>query len=388
MSRIIKAGWLRGYLAFTDSQESPESFHLWTGISTIAAALRRKVWFDHAYFEVFPNMFIVLVSPPGRCKKSTAMRIGRSIGQVVPGVTYSVDSTSRERLITDLSQTNVDGHSSLTVQSSEFASFVATSAMDMVMFLTDIFDSPNIWTHRTKGGGTQEIKNAWLNLQAGTTPDWLSKGLPLDTIGTGLNSRIVYVFESEPRIRPAIQRLTPTQIAMKDALIADLTAIANMSGEMKMDDDTFRYYNNEWYPEHLSGSGRSADPRMASYYERKHIHAIKLAMIMCAQYSDQMTITRQHFDEAIMTLEEVEKKMPQAFAGMGRNPLQNDMEQVLGDMLMRREGTTRSELIIKFGYNLRIEELDEIINTLLAAKRIEIRNHRIYSAKILAESDT
>ncbi len=380
MSRVLQGGWIMAYLAYTDDQESPESFHTWTALSTIAAALRRKVWFDHGYFEVYPNMFIVLVSPPGKCKKSTAMRMGRDIGRQVPGIAYSVDSTSRERLILDLSQTNTDGHSSLTVQSSELASFVTTSGMDMVMFLTDIFDSPAVWAHRTKSGGTQEIKNAWLNLQAATTPDWLSRGLPLDTIGTGLNSRMVYVYETEPRLRPAIQRLTDTQRVIRDALITDLTDIANMSGEMRMDDETFRYYSKEWYPAHISGLGRSEDPRMASYYERKHIHAIKLAMIVSAQYSNDMVITRKHFDEAVALLEKAETRMPYAFSGMGRNPLQADTTAMMEEMLRRREGVSRAELIIKFSYNLRIEELDEVINTLLAAGRVINRNGRYYAA--------
>lgn len=387
MSRVLNSGWLMGYLAYTNSQESPESFHLWTGISTIAAALRRKVFLSHGYFDVYPNMYIVLTSPPGRCKKSTAMRIGRDIGRQAPGVVYTVDSTSRESLIKDLSQANIDGHSSLTVQSSEMASFFATSGMDMVMFLTDVFDCPNIWAHRTKGSGTTEIKNVWLNIQTGTTPDWLSSAMPLDTIGTGLNSRMIYICETEPRIRPAIATLTPTQKVMQQALITDLCDIANMNGEMAMDPETFKYYNEDWYPHHTAGHDRNSDPKMASYYERKHIHLLKLAMIVSANYSSGMVITMKHFLEAEQILNAAEPKMPLAFSGMGRNPLHADQTQIMQDLLTRREGVSRAELLIKFSYNLRVEELDEIIQTLIATGRVVSKGSpaRYYAAAI---SDT
>lgn len=207
--------WIQGYLAYTAESESPEEFHKWTAISAIAGAMRRQSFFNYEYFLVYPNMYIILVAPAGRCKKSTAMRIGRSFLGIVPGINFTTDSVTRERLIQDLSQAkSADGHSSMTAYSSEFASLLTSSGMDMVVFLTDIFDSPNEWSHKTKIGGTNKITAPYLNLIGATTPDWIAKAMPLDTVGIGLTSRIIFVYQDTPRIKPPFPKLSDAQKAL------------------------------------------------------------------------------------------------------------------------------------------------------------------------------
>ena len=114
--------WIEAYLAYTNESESPEEYHKWVAISTIAGAMRRRSFYDYGYFLAYPNMYIVLVGPAGRCKKSIAMRIGRGMLSEVPNVNFTTDSITRERLIQDLTQVTKDGHSTMTAYSSEFAS--------------------------------------------------------------------------------------------------------------------------------------------------------------------------------------------------------------------------------------------------------------------------
>ena len=71
--------WLQGYLEYTKASESPTPFHFWTGVSTIAGALRRRVWIDQRYFQWTPNFYIVLVGPAGVAAKSTSLRSGMKL---------------------------------------------------------------------------------------------------------------------------------------------------------------------------------------------------------------------------------------------------------------------------------------------------------------------
>src|SRR3954464_12186530 len=116
--------WIQAYLAYTAESESPEEYHKWVAISVIAGALRRRVFFPMGYFQLYPNQYIVMVGPPGRCKKSTAMRIGRALLGAVPDLKFTTDSVTRERLIQDLTQAHSDGHSSMTAYSSELATLL------------------------------------------------------------------------------------------------------------------------------------------------------------------------------------------------------------------------------------------------------------------------
>ena len=79
LHRNVKPGWLRDYLDYTTGHEAPEDFHLWVGLTVISAALRRKVYLDNVYHKLYPNLFTILVSPPGVGKKTTAINIGVNI---------------------------------------------------------------------------------------------------------------------------------------------------------------------------------------------------------------------------------------------------------------------------------------------------------------------
>jgi hypothetical protein len=364
--------WLEAYLVYTASSESPEQYHLWTGISAIAGALRRRVFFDHGYFNVYPNFYVVLVGPAGRCKKSTAMRLGRGVLAGVPGIELSVDSITRERMIQDLSQAHKDGQSAMTAYSSEFASLLTSSGMDMVVFLTDIFDCPTEWAHKTKSGGTNTIKAPFLNLEGATTPDWISRAMPLDTVGIGLTSRIVFVFEDTPREAESIPELTIDQVKLLELLKLDLASISNLSGEFKFEGgktgETYKFYDS-WYRGRINNPNPTNDPKLNGYFERKPIHMLKLAMIISASQRDDLLYRIEDIQHAMQLLENVEERMPRVFASVGRNPINADREAILSS-IYKEGGLTLGQLLERFSYSLRREELSEALDTLMSMEVI------------------
>lgn len=372
--------WIQAYLAFTGESESPEEYHKWVALSAIAGAIRRKAFFDMGYFLLYPNMYIVLVGPAGRCKKSTAMRIGRGLLAGVPGLNFTTDSTTRERLIQDLSQAFADGHSSMTAFSSEFASLLTSSGMDMVVFLTDIFDSPSEWAHKTKTGGTNKIKAPYLNLIGATTPDWIAKAMPLDTVGIGLTSRIVFVYQDTPRVRPAFPRLSPEQVKLRDLLEEDLVAMAQIAGEYKLSPEAKAMYE-EWYQGRIEQPNPTGDPRLNGYYERKPMHLLKLAMIIAASHRDEMTIETSDLVVATQLFDQVEEKMPRVFANVGKNPLVNDYDEVTA-MIAKNPNISFGALMDKFKHSVRKDELAEVLETIVASGKISAGAGQTYrSAK-------
>lgn len=369
MARSIPGSWLDAYLVYTAESESPEEYHLWTGISAIAGALRRRVFFDMGYFILYPNMYIVLVGPAGRCKKSTAMRVGRQMLSGVPGLEFTTDSVTRERLIQDLSQAFKDGQSAMTAYSSEFASLLTSSGMDMVVFLTDIFDCPSEWSHKTKSGGTNKIKFPFLNLEGATTPDWISKAMPLDTVGIGLTSRIIFVYQDTPRIRDPFPKLSPEQKVLGTMLIEDLGKIADIAGEYYLTDEAKEIYT-EWYKARTETPNPTGDPRLNGYFERKPMHLLKLAMIVSASKKDETLITAEDLVDAMKLFDRVEIRMPQVFASVGKNPINADKEEVLATIKAHPEGLPLSYLLDKFSHALRKDELWEVLDTLFVIGRI------------------
>jgi len=378
MTRLVK-NWLQGYLAYTAESESPEGYHLWVGISCIAGAIRRKAFFPMGYFLLYPNMYTVLVGPPGRCKKSTAMRVGRQMLGGVEGIHFTTDSVTRERLIMDLGQTFVDGHSSMTAFSSEFASLLTSSGMDMVVFLTDIFDSPDEWTHRTKIGGTNTIKAPYLNLIGATTPDWIAKAMPLDTIGIGLTSRIVFVYEDTPRIKDPFPVLSEGQKKLGQMLIQDLSKIALIAGQYRLTGDAEEYYTI-WYRKRIENPNPTNDPRLNGYFERKPMHMLKLCMILAAAETDSTIIELEHVQEAMAQLERTEQSMPKVFANVGKNPFATDIEEIYTALVqVHPDGMIFGEILNRFKHNLQVEDLSGILNGMQQMGHVVLRESHYYA---------
>lgn len=356
-------------MAFTAESRSPDEYHIWTAMNTIAGALRRKVFFNFEYFQLYPNLYTILVGPPGRCKKSTAMRIGRKFLSQVPGINFSTDSTSRERLIQDLSQAYADGHSSMTAYSSEFASLLTTSGMDMVVFLIDIHDSPDEWAHKTKMGGTNKIRAPWLNLLGATTPDWIARSLPLDTVGIGLTSRIIFIYQDTPRVRPAFPEMSAAQIALGELLIKDLTRISLISGQYILEPAAKKFYE-EWDSKNQTDRA-IIDQRLSGYYERKPMHLIKAAMIVAASQRDETVLTEADIKTALKMLDDAEPAMAKTFAAVGKNPLNLDLENTTG-AIRTSPGIEYHDLLKMFKHSVRKEEMDEVLTTLQMIRAIRV----------------
>ena len=58
----LTADWLTSYMELTSNLESPDSIHLWTGLSLISAASRRKVFLDMEYGKIYPNLYVIIVA--------------------------------------------------------------------------------------------------------------------------------------------------------------------------------------------------------------------------------------------------------------------------------------------------------------------------------------
>jgi hypothetical protein len=239
MSRVLD-DWITEYLRYTDNTESAAIFHKWTGISVIAAALRRKTWFNFGRIQVFPNMYIVFVSEPGIARKTQAISFGEEILTEISGITLAADTTTVQALLDDLEEAMTSHlmpngenftHASLTISSGEFESFLGDKRDNarMLVILTDLFDcKKKPFKTRTRHSGSNEIPNPYLNLIAATTPESLANSLPSTAIGGGLTSRIIFIWAEGKRRKVDVPEKPPSSI--KDSLVKDLAVISRFQG--------------------------------------------------------------------------------------------------------------------------------------------------------------
>ena len=255
--------WLKAYMRFTRASESPDAFHFWTGVGTIAGALRRRVWLDMRHFQWTPNFYIILVGPPGVANKFTTIRIGTNLLEAVDGIHFGPQSMTWQSLTQTLEQSveyvkyndlsgaeQLQAMSPVTCSIPELGTFLKMDDHALVDVLIAMWDGQiENWGHRTKTSGNIEIKNPWLNILACTTPAWLKQHFPISMIGGGLTSRIMFIYGDKKRhlvAYPDTQIQEADYIKQKVMLIDDLKRIALLSGPFSISTEA-RKWGVNWY---------------------------------------------------------------------------------------------------------------------------------------------
>jgi len=158
MSRQL-SNWLEYYMKYTQRTEPPELYHLWSGLIAISSALRRKCYCNWGALRgnVYPNMFVSLVGPPGG-RKGTAMKIAKSFVQKLD-ITLGADSLGstqalyRELMDSEDSYVDHEGitrkHKSVSIWAEEFQVFLTDRDQMLIPSLTDLFDCADIWKYKT-----------------------------------------------------------------------------------------------------------------------------------------------------------------------------------------------------------------------------------------------
>lgn len=316
-------------MQWTKHSESPDKFHFWTAVSTIASALRRRVWIDMRAFKWTPNFYIIFVAPPGVVAKSTSISMSYPILSQVKGVNFGPSSATWQALFDAFidSKQFIEFESkkqamcALTVVASELGTFLQPEDDQFTSFLIDMWDGKDVpFERRTKGDGLLRVENPWLNIIGATTPAWLQTNMPSTMAEGGLTSRIVFVWGEQKRHLSAF----PDEfiedrdyLFAKEKLVEDLRLIAGLKGSYQLDPQA-REWGRQWYEElHKVRPLHLMNARYSGYLARKQTHMMKLAIILAAAKRQELVIKLEDLQAANACLSTVEKDMNKVFESIG-----------------------------------------------------------------------
>lgn len=316
--------WISTFMEYTENSEPPRLYREWVAVSCIAAVLKRKTFLKWGPITFYPNMYIVLVGPSGKCRKGTAMGTGQRLLREL-GIKLSANATTRQSLIEELEASNSSHqdertndiyiHSSLTIYSQELTVFLGYNNLQLISDITDWYDCQERWEYKTKNSGKNIIDGVWVNLIGATTPELIQSALPMDAVGGGLTSRIIFVYEENKEKVIPYPFLSPEEASLWDKLIVGLDEMSSMTGKFSLTEGFLKLYG-EWYVE-TNTNPPFEDPRFSGYVERRANHLLKLCMIMSASSRNDYIIDHEVFLRALDLLERTEIKMPLTFSGFG-----------------------------------------------------------------------
>jgi len=371
---------LDAYIRYQDNTEPGLAYKRWVGVSLLAACMQRKCRLEMGTLRFYPNMYIILVGPPGRARKGTAMGPAKKHLANLQ-VTVAAEATTREALIrrineavstyndtTEPGQMNMQMHCSLTVFSDELTVFLGYSNKDLMSNLADWFDCSDKWVYDTKGSGTDDITNLWLNIIGATTPELMQATMPMELMGGGLSSRMIFVYASKKGKKVPFPMLTEEEEQLRKDVEYDLESLIQMQGKFTFGKGFLKEYQAYYLSKPETSTIKSR--HLAYYWERREVHLLKLSMIMSASRSNEMVIRACDFRKALLWLSDAEKLMPMAFDGMGHR--EDAPVVALVRELATRERTTLNELSNMLMADIDPDNLIEMLTQLERQGHIKI----------------
>ena len=375
--------WLNSYMEYVENTEPARQFQLWSCMSVISSVLRRKCWLKLGRITVYPNLYIVLVAPPGVARKSQSIIFATEFLSTIPDVMVSADSTTREALLDDLEKCATESlmpngktlrHSSLSIVSKEFESFLGQKKENnrMIVLLTDLYDCPvDTYKYRTKHSGSNKIEAGYLVIIAATTPDSLASSLPATAIGGGLTTRILFVWGDRKYKKVSRPFVTAEEEKLKTQLINDLSLISQMAGEFVMEPDAEKkwddYYNS--YDE-MSIKRLCQDPSFDGYYSRKPMHIIKVSMCIAAAKRQNTIVKWSDIEESIKVIESLEVGMGNSFRAVGKSLVASETDTVME--MIKSRGTISEKTIMSILWkDMDSFKFDNIITTAIRTGRVK-----------------
>lgn len=339
----IKTNFLRDYREFTSGNECHPTYHLFSSLIALSSIISRRVWLDMEYFTIYPNLYVVLVGPPGN-RKSSAMSTTKYLLRELKTIPFSGECISKEKLVEDMVEQEraMEGlpdvfkdkrvYSPMTVCVTELSEFLQISAAGMIGFLTDVYDQ-DFYEHKTKNKGSSVVTGPFLNVLACTTPEWITTYLRSDIISGGFSRRTLFIYETEKAARIPFPTVSPTMRAAWGRVLAHAQLLLNVRGPFIFHEEAKQFYIN-WYTKLKIPT----DENTVGYYETKHIQMLKVAMLVSLSEGPELVLHTRHLNAALDMLSLVERNLSRVFQSMGRNTLNQTATKVL-DLLRSSPGS-------------------------------------------------
>lgn len=340
---VPQGGFLQDLVACTRGQESPTIFWIWSGLWTIATLMHREAYFKWLPDEpLWPNLYVVLVAPPGICRKGPpikkAIKMLKKVVDLMPSrelafrkeTSFVTSKTTPEYLSEKLapqesSFTKREG-TKVRMYSVKKGSQAAIAATELVTFLgkqqyntglieklTKFYDSDDDDAEGTIARGDTPLEDIYVTMLGAATPDGLKMSIPPEAFGGGFMSRTTLVFQDH-RTRSFPLPVVFEGYPSTDFLVRALAWIAyNARGEYALTEAGARWYS-DWY----SAFWKKAEDEKGLLAEEHRLDIILLKVAMLIRVQEY----RKGFDIDVPHLETASRILRYTYSA-GRRGIEN-----------------------------------------------------------------
>jgi len=381
MTRVLRKPWHEVYFdCVSPHTDMPDNFITWSAFSLLGAVMKNNVHFEIGTYTLFPNMFIVLVAPPG-IGKGTAMNILEDlIKDCKPTeiVNTLSDRITAERILERIADGWASPPKIVNMQlamgtkdhncllfSTELRVLLGASEW-MLEFLEEAW-SKKTYDYQTKNKGSVFIDNMCCSLLAASVPDFLrnvNREAHMVITG-GFSSRCLFIYAENPSKDlpfPEPLKKNARSKALYDSLITDLQEIATLQGEFIIDADA-RIMFTKFLTANRIAASQDDSEALANFRARMKAHVLKLAMIFSVSKGDSLHIDQMDMLNAIAEVNKIVLSLSKLFRGAG-DGMDASATARIQDLIDKAGRISKRELLRALHRHMSSETLDRILSML------------------------
>jgi hypothetical protein len=400
-------GFITDFVYHTRGYMTPTLACIWSSLWLLSTAIKREAWLKWMPAALFPNIFMVIIGPAGRAKKTTAVtQIGlpilrkfrefirdKNIYQMkyinivkdMNSPEYVIDSMLPERkpgedfYLVDRKGENIrDSKGNVVVYrktsetalvTSELSTFLSTRsyAESMTSLMLDLYDAHTDWEWNTLGKGKKTLRRMFTTFAAGTTIDGLRGSIPKAAKGDGFLSRtvLVYVPSSKRQYdmpREAYGCPDTDEMSRRLAWVAEHTI-----GEFTLSPEAREEYSKwyKWFYKKMEDN-----PAIEGAISRMDVHLLKTALLIRASRYDALglQIEMEDLQDAIRLIDATYASFPLLLSQLDEDTVIQAVSKV--ELLLQRHKELSRQKVLVYS-RLRTDALHLVFQELAARGCVE-----------------
>lgn len=364
------------YMEYCGINECPPCYHRWCGLFALSVALGRRCLTNMNAFNIYPNMYVLIVGDAGLQKKSTAIDMVQLVlNELQPKPNFISQKLTAPALVDSLRliEPSLDNTMIGVKQSAEgygvndeLKNLIDRTSYESGLgpMLTAFYDCKPNWDYHTKKDGKQPLVDVLLGLLCGSSPQFLHEALPEAAIGSGFSRRIIFVYTPllmEPQPFPKKQH------SLFPQLITHLSMVRKLSGEFHYGKDALDFYGKSYID--FRASRLWNDPVTKTYAGCRYTHVFKVAMALAVSENPYtLAVTKANLEDAILLLEEQEQYLPELMRNITSSDHGKMMDWVLA--LVGNAGMWKDEILRIVSSKLSNFDLEVILDTLESSRQV------------------
>lgn len=311
-----RRGFITDFVYHSRGYETPTLGVIWSALFILSSAIKREAWIQWSPRPLYPNLYMMVIGPAGRVKKTTAVvdlglpileEFANHISDVniaaMKNICIMKDKATPEALLDGMLPENrpggdhfivnengdfvlgKDGKSLVYKKTSETALVISELSTFLtkrsygegtLQLLIDLYDCRDSWEWRTRGQGVKKLRQTYTTFIAGTTVDGMRSSIPQAAMGDGFMSRTIpiyvpYTKRQYPYPHLAYGAPTTRELARRLAWIA-----SRAIGEYSLTPEADAEYQR-WYAHHHRTM--NDNPGLSGSMSRMDTNLLKVALL-------------------------------------------------------------------------------------------------------------